>query len=92
MYYAIPQYGLGEPITQYSWIQAVGFVLLVYGQLVYDQALRLPCGLDTKQRVSPSLVPLSAPLVASPAERKVSPRATIGSSYRSPHTERLLLP
>ncbi|KAF4687771.1 hypothetical protein FOZ62_004224 [Perkinsus olseni] len=70
MYYAAPGNGLGEPLTKYSWVQALGFVLLVYGQLVYDQAVRLPFGLDTKARVSPSLVPLSAPLVASPAERK----------------------
>ncbi|EER15063.1 conserved hypothetical protein [Perkinsus marinus ATCC 50983] len=92
MYYAAPGNGLGEPLTKYSWVQAVGFVLLVYGQLVYDQAVRLPFGLGTKTRVSPSLVPLSVPLVASPAERKVSPRSRMNMSVQSPQTERLLLP
>jgi len=34
-YYSTDQ-ALGEPLTNWSWLQAVGFLILIVGQLVYD--------------------------------------------------------
>mmetsp|Transcript_38230 Transcript_38230/g.83160 ORF Transcript_38230/g.83160 Transcript_38230/m.83160 type:complete len:450 (-) Transcript_38230:4544-5893(-) len=37
LFYGFPELGLGEGITPYTWLQAVGFVVLVVGTLVYDK-------------------------------------------------------
>ncbi|KAF4696740.1 hypothetical protein FOZ60_015639 [Perkinsus olseni] len=42
MYYTSSDHHLGEPLTWYSIIQAFGFTVLVYGQLIYDDVLRIP--------------------------------------------------
>ncbi|KAF4665041.1 hypothetical protein FOZ61_000265 [Perkinsus olseni] len=42
MYYTSSDHHLGEPLTWYSIIQAFGFTVLVYGQLIYDNVLSIP--------------------------------------------------
>lgn len=42
MYYASSDGSVGEPLTNYSWLQACGFVLLIFGELVYDRQIELP--------------------------------------------------
>ncbi|KAF4671518.1 hypothetical protein FOL47_001501 [Perkinsus chesapeaki] len=73
MFYAAPGEGLGEPLTAWSILQLVGFVMLIYGELLYDEVVKLPFGLHEKEPVSELLAPLNAPLVVSPAERKPAP-------------------
>ncbi len=37
----IPRYG--EPWTDYSYVQLGGFVLLVFGTLIYNAVIKVPC-------------------------------------------------
>ena len=38
-YCTVTEHDLGEPLTTYSWLQALGFLVLVLGQLVYNRAV-----------------------------------------------------
>ncbi|KAF4718796.1 hypothetical protein FOZ63_033714 [Perkinsus olseni] len=42
MHYTSTDRHLGEPLTWYSILQAFGFAVLIYGQLVYDDVLGFP--------------------------------------------------
>mmetsp|Transcript_19991 Transcript_19991/g.16709 ORF Transcript_19991/g.16709 Transcript_19991/m.16709 type:complete len:138 (-) Transcript_19991:46-459(-) len=42
MYYTSSDHHLGEALSWYSLIQAFGFIVLVYGQLVYDGIVSIP--------------------------------------------------
>jgi len=42
MYYTSSDHHLGEALTWFSLIQAFGFIMLVYGQLVYDGIVSIP--------------------------------------------------
>ncbi|EER06196.1 hypothetical protein Pmar_PMAR004554 [Perkinsus marinus ATCC 50983] len=71
MYYMSDDHSFGEPLTPYSLIQLAGFVLLVYGVLVYDNIVRLPFGLAGTEKVNPSRAPMSMSMSAgTPLERK----------------------
>ncbi|KAF4659962.1 hypothetical protein FOZ61_004351 [Perkinsus olseni] len=64
-------HAFGEPLTPYSLIQLAGFVLLVYGVLVYDNIVRLPFGLSGTEKVNPTRAPMSMSMSAgTPLERK----------------------
>lgn len=41
IYYFVDE-SYGEPLTNYSWLQAIGFAILVLGQVVYDGLVRIP--------------------------------------------------
>ncbi|CAD7922278.1 unnamed protein product [Amoebophrya sp. A25] len=75
-YFVDPQYG--EAITPYSWLQAIGFAILVLGQVTYEGIIRVP-GLKYEQekgRSSAQCSPLAS-YPCSPADRwvaKASPR------------------
>ncbi|KAF4664716.1 hypothetical protein FOL46_004092 [Perkinsus olseni] len=71
MYYMSEDHAFGEPLTPYSLIQLAGFVLLVYGVLVYDNIVRLPFGLSGTEKVNPTRAPMSMSMSAgTPLERK----------------------
>jgi drug/metabolite transporter (DMT)-like permease len=43
LFYLFPSTSLlGEPLTTFSWLQALGFFVLIYGQLIYDAILTPP--------------------------------------------------
>ncbi|EER06373.1 conserved hypothetical protein [Perkinsus marinus ATCC 50983] len=52
MFYVAPGKGLGEPLTSWSLLQLIGFVMLIYGELLYDEIVKLPFGLHEKEPVS----------------------------------------
>lgn len=41
-FYVDPTHTFGEPWTPYSWMQMGGFGLLIMGQLIYDEIIRVP--------------------------------------------------
>mmetsp|Transcript_4314 Transcript_4314/g.9578 ORF Transcript_4314/g.9578 Transcript_4314/m.9578 type:complete len:178 (+) Transcript_4314:868-1401(+) len=41
-YYLLPKSSYGEELHPYSWLELVGFVLLLIGQLIYSEVLQLP--------------------------------------------------
>lgn len=51
-FYVAPGKGLGEPLTSWSLLQLIGFVMLIYGELLYDEIVKLPFGLHEKEPVS----------------------------------------
>jgi hypothetical protein len=56
LFYFSQERELGEPLTSFSWIQALGFAILLMGQLVYDNLLRVPHWLGwTEEPVNPEL-------------------------------------
>ena len=40
LFYCSSEKALGEPLTNWSWLQGIGFILLIVGQLLYDNRLR----------------------------------------------------
>ena len=44
IFYGIaPDSGYGEGWHQYSWLQVIGFALLVLGTLIYNSIIKFPC-------------------------------------------------
>lgn len=51
----------GESWNKYSWLQAVGFVLLICGTLIYNAAVRIP---GMSYPVAPAEVPMWSPRIS----------------------------
>lgn len=58
----------GEVWTEYSWLQLVGFVILVTGQSIYGEVLKVPCFTYPKEVNQPMPSPAAARL-ATPLPR-----------------------
>jgi hypothetical protein len=43
IYYAFNHTSLGEGWGKYSWVQLIGFALLITGTLIYNAVLKIPC-------------------------------------------------
>lgn len=53
---------MGESWTQFSWIQLVGFVILIFGTFTYNATLKLPCIFKYPEAVNPEEVSDDNPL------------------------------
>jgi hypothetical protein len=70
-YYWDSKSGFGEALTPYSWIEALGFLVVFIGQLLYGEIIRLP-GLSY-----PAPSPRKSPVLRSPSAMK-SPLYALG--------------
>merc|ERR1719382_1632602 len=69
-YHYDPKSAFGEVWTPYSYLQLVGFAILVCGQAVYSEVLKLP-GLKYPPALIPSASPAAAVNLCSPLPREV---------------------
>jgi hypothetical protein len=53
----------GEPLTRWSCIELLGFVLLIVGECVYDQLIRLPWSWRRYQKFDPLMSPVRIPTI-----------------------------
>mmetsp|Transcript_54388 Transcript_54388/g.100473 ORF Transcript_54388/g.100473 Transcript_54388/m.100473 type:complete len:400 (-) Transcript_54388:25-1224(-) len=65
-----PESAFGEVWTQYSYMQLVGFVIIIFGQATYAEVLRLPCFKYPEPEVAMIPSPYAAVHLSSPLPRE----------------------
>ena len=70
--FAVSDGHYGEALTSLWWLQICGFMLLVCGQMVYDEVLRIP-GLKSNRAYDQSKIASSPVAISSPKARMHSP-------------------